>query len=147
MEQLITIAVLLLIALPVIAIAALVMTLGTRRRLDALQSRLAALEAARPATPDVAPPPASVAASAPTPPLMPPSSPPIAPPPKQPTAAASSATAPAKTLEEKFGTQWVVWIGGLALALGAIFLVRYSIEQGLLGPGVRIALAAAFAVA
>jgi uncharacterized membrane protein len=28
----------------------------------------------------------------------------------------------------------VVWIGGLALALGGIFLVRYTIEQGLLGP-------------
>jgi uncharacterized membrane protein len=33
-----------------------------------------------------------------------------------------------------------VLIGGLALALGAVFLVRYSIEQGLLGPGMRIAL-------
>ncbi len=51
------------------------------------------------------------------------------------------------TLEERFGTQWVVWIGGLALALGAIFLVRYTVEQGLLGPGVRIALAGLFAAA
>src|SRR5262245_61519782 len=48
------------------------------------------------------------------------------------------------TLEKKFGTQWVVWIGGLALALGGIFLVRYTIEQGLLGPGVRIFLGAIF---
>ena len=32
----------------------------------------------------------------------------------------------------------MVYIGGLALALGGIFLVRYSIEQGLLGPGMRI---------
>jgi uncharacterized membrane protein len=41
----------------------------------------------------------------------------------------------------------VVWVGGLALALGGLFLVRYSIEQGLLGPGVRIALGALFALA
>ena len=51
------------------------------------------------------------------------------------------------TLEERFGTQWVVWIGGLALALGAIFLVHYTVEQGLLGPGVRICFAGLFAAA
>ena len=34
----------------------------------------------------------------------------------------------------------MVWVGGLALALGGIFLVKYSIEQGLLGPEVRILL-------
>ena len=56
-----------------------------------------------------------------------------------------STPAPARaTLEERFGTQWVVWIGGLALALGGIFLVRYTVEMGLLGPGVRIFLAAIF---
>ncbi len=33
---------------------------------------------------------------------------------------------------------------GLALALGGVFLVRYSIESGLLGPGVRLSLAALF---
>ena len=41
-------------------------------------------------------------------------------------------------LERSFGTQWVVWIGGVALALGGIFLVRYSIEQGYFGPALRI---------
>jgi uncharacterized membrane protein len=40
--------------------------------------------------------------------------------------------------ERSFGTQWVVWIGGLALALGGIFLVRYSIEQGYFSPGLRV---------
>jgi len=46
------------------------------------------------------------------------------------------------SLEERFGTRWVVWVGGFALALGGIFLVRYSIEQGLIGPGVRVTLGA-----
>jgi len=41
----------------------------------------------------------------------------------------------------------VVWVGGLALALGAIFLVRYSIEQGFVGPGVRVTLGALLATA
>src|SRR5581483_5345874 len=39
----------------------------------------------------------------------------------------------------------VVWAGGLALALGGVFLVRYSIQQGWLGPGVRIFLGALLA--
>jgi len=50
------------------------------------------------------------------------------------------ATTPPVTLEEALGTRWTVWIGGFALALGAILLVRYSIEQGLFGPGLRTVL-------
>jgi uncharacterized membrane protein len=49
--------------------------------------------------------------------------------------------------EETLGTRWVVWIGGLALALGGFFMVRYSIEAGLLGPGVRTILGGLFALA
>ncbi len=48
--------------------------------------------------------------------------------------------------EERFGTRWVVWVGGVALALGGIFLVRYSIQEGLIGPGVRIMLGALLAL-
>ncbi len=54
---------------------------------------------------------------------------------------------PAVSLEERFGTQWVVWAGGIALALGGFFLVRYSIEQGWFGPGARVVLAAIVALA
>ena len=32
----------------------------------------------------------------------------------------------------------MVWVGGIALALGGVLLVRYSIEQGLFGPGLRV---------
>ena len=48
--------------------------------------------------------------------------------------------------ERRFGTQWVVWVGGLALALGGIFLVRYSIEAGLFTPGLRIIFGAILAL-
>ena len=51
------------------------------------------------------------------------------------------------SLEERLATRWAVWLGGFALALGALLLVRHSIEQGIFGPGVRIALAALFSLA
>ena len=48
------------------------------------------------------------------------------------------------SLEEKIGSRWAVWVGGLALGLGGIFLVRYSIEAGLLGPAARVFLGLVF---
>ncbi|WP_245295676.1 DUF2339 domain-containing protein [Rhizobium rhizosphaerae] len=52
-----------------------------------------------------------------------------------------------ESLESRLGARWAVWTGGLALALGGIFLVRYSIEAGLVGPGIRVALALLFGLA
>lgn len=55
--------------------------------------------------------------------------------------AAEATNTPAKStrdLESTLGAQWTVWVGTLALGLGGIFLVRYSIEQGFFGPGARI---------
>ena len=49
--------------------------------------------------------------------------------------------------EERIGTRWVVWVGGLTLALGGFFMVRYSIEAGLLSDAVRTFLGGAFALA
>ncbi|WP_165826384.1 DUF2339 domain-containing protein [Rhizobium wuzhouense] len=57
------------------------------------------------------------------------------------------AAPPSENLENLLGARWAVWAGGLALALGGVFLVRYSIESGLLGPGVRLTLAALFGLA
>src|SRR5213595_1911300 len=54
---------------------------------------------------------------------------------------------PEPGFEERIGTRWVVWVGGLTLALGGFFMVRYSIDAGLLGPGVRVLLGGAFALA
>ncbi len=45
-------------------------------------------------------------------------------------------------IETALGTRWAVWVGGVALALGGLFLVRYSIEAGIFGPGVRLTMAA-----
>ncbi|GAA4109741.1 DUF2339 domain-containing protein [Aminobacter aganoensis] len=45
-------------------------------------------------------------------------------------------------IETALGTRWAVWVGGLALAFGGVFLIRYSIESGLFGPGLRLSMAA-----
>jgi len=50
----------------------------------------------------------------------------------------------AADIETALGTRWAVWVGGVALALGGLFLVRYTIESGIFGPGARLAMAALF---
>ena len=50
------------------------------------------------------------------------------------------------SLESLIGGRLPIWIGGAALVLAGFFLVRYSIESGLLGPAVRTALAALFGI-
>ena len=42
------------------------------------------------------------------------------------------------SLEENFARRASVWLGGIALAIGGVFLVKQSIEAGLLTPEVRI---------
>lgn len=54
---------------------------------------------------------------------------------------------PRGDIETALGGRWAVWVGGLALALGGVFLARYSIEAGLLGPKVRLLLAALLGIA
>lgn len=58
--------------------------------------------------------------------------------------AARERSQPRESLESTIGARWAVWVGGIALAFGGIFMVKYSIESGLLSPGVRLMLAAIF---
>jgi uncharacterized membrane protein len=146
--------VLVALAIPAAAVAAFIMAVSSRDRLRRLEVRLTALEGRIAAGPAAAPVEAEPAAASEMPPPFVPGEEPSAqpeepdavdappePPPPPPPAK------PRAGFEERFGTQWVVWVGGLALALGGLFLVRYSIEQGLLGPAVRIALGGLFALA
>jgi uncharacterized membrane protein len=50
-------------------------------------------------------------------------------------------------MEWRLGARLPVWLGGAALILAGIFLVKYSIEQGLLGPVGRCVLAGMFGAA
>jgi len=151
--NLIVVLVLAALAFPVIAVIALIKVMELRdllRRLDLrvvmLERHLAPADLSPPETaPQLAPPPPQAAAPAEPPPPLPP---PALPPP-QPTSVPSPALpSPPERIgfEERFGTRWVVWVGGVALALGGIFLVRYTIEQGLIGPGVRVVLGALLAL-
>ncbi|HEY4404565.1 MAG TPA: DUF2339 domain-containing protein [Xanthobacteraceae bacterium] len=176
MDLLIALLILALLAVPIATIVSIAMAIGTRDRLRALERRLVLLEqtpgglpAASPAppqppkqrvTPEPSPAPAPIAApppdvqaprpSAAEPPAAEPrASGPPAPAPSKPVPvhAPSPPVPPQKSFEERFGTQWVVWVGGIALALGGFFLVRLSIQQGLIGPGVRVTLGALLATA
>lgn len=53
----------------------------------------------------------------------------------------------AQRFEAFVGGRLPIWTGGIALAFAGFFLVRYSIELGLLGPGARSLIAAAFGLA
>ncbi|MBR0848939.1 DUF2339 domain-containing protein [Bradyrhizobium diazoefficiens] len=153
------------------AIAAFLIALKASNQATDLRRRLSSLEAALHTLRQVQPPPltpardqpAAPATAAPEPPPLAPEAEqapppvsiadPVAPPPlaasgeaDTPPAAAPS-PAPGAGFEEQLGTRWVVWIGGLALALGGFFMVRYSIEAGLVGPGVRVFLGGLFALA
>jgi len=47
---------------------------------------------------------------------------------------------PSFDFEDIFGRLLPIWAGGVTLAVAGFFLVKFSIEQGLLGPQVRVAL-------
>ena len=155
----------------VLAVVGVVLAIGTRDRIRTIEFRLrlierrlsesppaaAALEPSAEATPpppEPAPPAVSevapVEAAPPLPPEIParqvegaaepPAGEPPPPPPEPP-------TAPGPTLEERFGTQWVVWAGFITVVIGAFFFLRFSIEQGWFGPGTRVLLGALLAIA
>jgi uncharacterized membrane protein len=146
---------LLVLAIPVMAIVAFFKSLGQGDQLRKIDLRLReiekklGIEAPSPAVVAPRPPrePRATAAATPAPsafgtPPAPAAAQPAqaaaATPPRAPRPAPPPKPASDTSFEEQFGTRWVVWVGGLALALGGIFLVRYSIEAGLIGPGMRI---------
>ncbi len=144
---------------PLIAIIALVRTSGLRAQNERLASELAAVrrqlaggEALPPpfAAPAVEPPTVPIeAAPAPGAPFEPET------PPEPVTVtieAAPSSPVPSVApvsagWEQRLGARAFLWIGAITLALAAIFLVRYSIEEGYLSPEVRVILAALFGFA
>src|SRR5438034_48861 len=147
-----------------VAVVALIVAIRSFNQASELRARIEALEAAArgmaapaaaaPPVPRQEPPMATPAAAE-TVSTTAEAAPPIAPEPA-PQAAPQTAvpeTAPPPVpeaqpgFEERIGTRWVVWVGGLTLALGGFFMVRYSIDAGLIGPGVRVLLGGAFALA
>src|SRR6266852_3549306 len=127
-------------------------TAELRARLDVMETLASSAAAARPMPPPLPAQEAPIAPSAAdqirietTEQESPPPGQPVAPPPMPDVPVAAPASQPG--FEERIGTRWVVLVGGLTLALGGFFMVRYSIDAGLLGPGVRTLLGGAFALA
>jgi uncharacterized membrane protein len=123
-----------------------------RRELRTLQDRdvAGAYEPHRPAHP-IPPTPAPAVPPPPPPPMEP--EPPIAgaPPvdiaplfalePPAPSAPLRPAVEPTpRGLEQRLGARGFVWLGGTCIALASFFLLKYSIEEGLLGPWGQVAL-------
>lgn len=108
------------------------------------------VEAPAPAPVPAAPPEPVVAAipeSAPPPPAL---SEPLPPHPEPAVARTADAPPPEpkpRGLEQRLGARGFVWLAGLCLALAGVFLVKYSIDEGLLGPGTRIVLGILFGIA
>ncbi|WP_374545574.1 DUF2339 domain-containing protein [Rhodoblastus sp.] len=111
------------------------------RNLRVLQAEVQALRFQSPAP--AAPEPEAEAASPPGPSPEPAPTPPHSEPPPAP----PSPARPTRSLEEAIGARWAVYVGGLALALGGLLLVRYAIEQGLFGPAARVLLGLLFSAA
>jgi len=107
-----------------------------------------AAEAAVKVAPARAPETAAPEATAPAP--SPQTVPPQAAPTSRPGTQAKGSPAPSRRapkpkpkldLETLLGAKGSVWIGGLALLFGAVFLLRYTIEAGLLTPIMRVSIA------
>jgi uncharacterized membrane protein len=113
----------------------------------------AAPSKAAPATDDVAPPPPDVAPPQPVAVPIVPADPVSA----EPAMAYADTPDEAITAEPRsgftfdfediFGRRLPIWGGGFALAIAGIFLVRFSIEAGLLTPAVRVGLSFVFGLA
>ncbi len=65
---------------------------------------------------------------------------PVAPPAPPPPPVPPAAPAPWQQWEQKLVGNWLVWLGGAAIALGGVFLVKLSIDYGLMTPLVRVVL-------
>lgn len=156
-------AIFLILVVPGLSIAAFNATRRLQREVDLLRAELRLLRdaaaplPARPA-PDAAPSQAQPAAPVmPTPsvqedapfaeaPEPSPDAPPVQfdqPAPEaarsQPRPASAAEPAP-RGFEQRLGARGFVWLGGACVALAGAFLVKYSIDEGLLGPTTRVIL-------
>ncbi|MEZ5831557.1 MAG: DUF2339 domain-containing protein [Dongiaceae bacterium] len=145
------------LVVPALSIVAYRATQRLERELTALRLELRSLRdrqtAAdymphRPSHPVEPPPEPAAQPAAPAWPVVPeapagadlPSDAPPPVPPLEPAPARASAEPAPRGLEQRLGARGFVWLGGACIALAGAFLVKYSIDEGLLGPGMRVVL-------
>ena len=130
------------IAAAVLAAKAFFRTRALTANILALEARVAGLDqrlSRLDSRPPVAPEEPSAEAPFPIPPVSSPE-PVSAPEEVVPVPTVPAPVSPGKSWEEVLVENWLVWLGGVALALGGAFLVKLSIDYGLLTPAVRVAL-------
>jgi uncharacterized membrane protein len=153
MDEVLQYASVILLASAVLALAAFVLAVLALNQVRDLRRYMARpAPAPRPiaSVPEVLPPPAAAF----EPPLEPEQPPELEPPsetaePAGP-AGATEPTAPpraAPDFEALLTLRWGVWLGAVALLFAGVFLIRYAVEQGMLGPPQRCVLAALLGVA
>jgi uncharacterized membrane protein len=142
MEQLAILLVLALIAGWILGVIGFFKALSARTQIDALRRRVEVLSAGQPTPPAAEPAPAAV-------PFVPPPQPaePVEPEPLPAAQPPLVSAAQRPDIEALLTARWGVWLGAIALVLAGIFLVRYAVDEGLLGPAPRCTLAALLGVA
>jgi len=103
-----------------------------KRPLQAVPPRVSEVEETTSASPPIAPPPS---ASEDFPPVS-----------VQPAASPARASLPSINWEQFMGVKLFAWIGGLALFLGLAFFVKYSFDNNLVSPEIRVAIGYALGV-
>ncbi|MBL8669378.1 MAG: DUF2339 domain-containing protein [Alphaproteobacteria bacterium] len=150
MEILVILAIVVVVGPWVLAIIALAQVGSQRAEIAVLRRKVASLDGAARSDPEqqgaaVAPSPPAAPAALQATPQRDAASPVTSPTAALPSAAlppAAAAPAQGAGFEELLTRRWGIWIGALALGLGGVFMVRYSIEQGLLGPAARCVIGA-----
>jgi uncharacterized membrane protein len=147
MEEFAVLIVLALIAGWILGVIGFFKALSARAQIAVLRHRIEAL-AAGPVAPAAAEPQPTQVAFVPPPQVAEPAEPapsPVVPEAIDTTPAASEpaiAASQRPDFEALLTARWGVWLGAVALVLAGVFLVRYAVDQGLLGPAPRCVLAA-----
>jgi uncharacterized membrane protein len=139
MEALIIPFILVMLAAPVMAIVALVQISSLKTTVRDLKSQIARLGGSTPV--EVAVEQAKTVVETPVPEIDA-----AVDEPRMAAAAASPgveeqapfAAAPVRNVEQALASRWLVWLGGVAIALGGLLMVKYAHDNGLIPPLLRV---------
>jgi uncharacterized membrane protein len=152
MEALIVLAIIFFLVGPILGVIALVKTSSLQNTIDELKRKIEALDGLRPANTPQFESPVTMAVEQ----VQPETSaefetPSIEEEQPSPVEPIVNVATPPRNIEQALASRWLVWLGGIAIALGGLLLVKYAHDNGLVPPIVRVvvglAAGAALAVA
>jgi uncharacterized membrane protein len=145
MEALIVLAVIVFLSGPILAVIALVKTSSLKFTIEQLQRKIEALSQQSALAP-LPSPVEPIGEQATTKLESVASAPPLSEPLPSPEAMVETETAP-RNIEQALASRWLVWLGGIAIALGGLLLIKYAQDNGLVPPIVRVFVGLATAAA